>query len=307
MQTVLITGGTGLIGRALTKRLLQSSYEVIVFTRNEKKKSSQANLHYAHWDIDKRLLDIDAFAKADIIVHLAGAGVADKPWTAAYKQKILQSRTQSAALLVKALRDFPNKVKTIVSGSAIGYYKPSGMEYASKENDEPANSFLAKTCVAWEDALKPAAALGKRLVFLRTGIVLSPDGGYLDELLKPMSFRIAPVLGSGNQVVSWIHIDDHCGIIVKAMQHPAMSGPYNAVAPNPVSSKQLSNAIAQAKFGKGFLPFKVPAWSLKMLLGERSIEVLKSANVSAKKIMETGYQFIYPNIEKAAENLVSTH
>lgn len=306
METVLITGGTGMIGNAITNHLLADGYKVIILTRQlPAKKNSIPFVKYALWNIDKQTIDIAALQQADYIIHLAGAGVVDKKWTAAYKLEIKNSRTQSSKLIIQALGNNANKVKAIVSASAIGWYGAGAakQEKAFVETDAAASGFLGETCQLWEQSIEPVEALQKRLVKLRIGIVLSNDGGALPEFKKPVRFGVAGILGSGNQVVSWIHIDDLCRLFINAIENNQLSGSYNAVAPNPVTNKTLTIELAKKMKGKFFIPLHVPAVVLKIMLGDRSVEVLKSATVSNEKIVKTGFTFLYPTIGLALKQL----
>jgi uncharacterized protein len=302
MPTILITGGTGLIGQALSEELRKLQYDVIIFTRDVTKFKNSAHLQYAHWNITTGELDATAIAAGDHIIHLAGAGVAEKRWSAARKKEILDSRVKSGNLLVKALRDLPNKVQTVVSASAIGWYGPDDHipnETPFTESAAAAEDFLGDTCKKWEDSIAPVTGLGKRLVILRTGIVLSKKGGALKEFIKPVQFGLAAILGKGNQVVSWIHIEDMVRLYITAITNSALLGVYNAVAPNPVSNKYLTLVLAKQRKGNRFLAIHVPGIVLQIVLGEMSTEVLKSATVSARKLQLAGFQFSYPTIEAA--------
>ncbi len=304
MATVLITGGTGLIGKALTKELLAKGYEVIVLTRNAGGQQKQTGLSYAQWDLEKQTIDDKAIQKSDYIVHLAGANVAGGRWTAKRKREILESRTKSSGLIVKALSEIQNNVKAVISASAIGFYGadptiPNPKPFT--ETDPADNSFLGKTCEAWESSIDPVLGLGKRLVKLRTGIVLSNKGGAYAEFKKPLNFGVASVLGTGKQIISWIHIHDITGLYLFAIENEKINGVYNAVAPQPVSNQKLIEAMAQEK--KIAVPMKVPTFALKLALGEMSVEVLKSATVSSKKIEDAGYLFMFPSLEAAVGNL----
>ncbi|MEO7305860.1 MAG: TIGR01777 family oxidoreductase, partial [Ferruginibacter sp.] len=263
------------------------------------------NLGYALWDIKKQEIDIAAVQKADHIIHLAGAGVVEKKWTGAYKKEIVESRTESSRLIVEALTNNENKVKTIISASAIGWYGADSVPVKPFTETDPADdSFLGQTCKAWEESIEPVTSLGKRLVKIRTGIVLSKEGGALAEFKKPIHLGVAAILGNGKQVVSWIHIDDLCRMLIAAIENEMMQGSYNAVAPLPVTNKTLTLVLANKMNGKFYIPIHVPAFVLKIMMGQRSVEVLKSATVSCKKIMDTGFKFNYTNIETALENLV---
>ena len=306
MSTVLITGGTGLVGTRLTQLLVAKGYDVIIVSRHAAQNNSAPKVTYAKWDIEKQTIDADAIAKADHIIHLAGAGVAEKRWTDKRKKEIVDSRTQSSALIVKVLKENSNHVKAVISASAIGWYgaDPATHKDGFEETDEPETDFLGETCRLWEESIEPVTQLGKRLVKLRTGIVLGKGGGALQEFMKPIKFGVAAILGSGNQVVSWIHIDDLCNIYIAAIENPNIQGCYNAVAPSPVTNKQLTVALAKEMRGKFYVPIHVPSFVLKIVLGEMSIEVLKSARVSCNKIKTAGFSFGYPAVDDALKQLL---
>jgi len=312
MATVLITGGTGLIGSALTNELLNRGYDVIILTRSPEKYSNTSRLSYAKWDTEKQIIDGEAITKADFIIHLAGEGIADKRWTAKRKRQIAESRIKSSALLVKALRENVNNIKVVVSASGIGWYGSpsltlSGGKGTEKnpfdENDPAAEDFLGATCKEWEASIDPVISLGKRLVKFRTGIVLSKEGGALKEFQKPLRFGIATILGNGKQIMSWIHLDDLVRLYILAIANERLNGVYNAVAPHPVTNKKIIIQLARTMRGKFYVPIFVPSFILKMVLGELSIEVLKSATVSCKKIKGEGYSFLYPSLTAALHHV----
>lgn len=301
MQTVLITGGTGLVGKALGQALLAKGYRVIILTREISRQSSIAHLTYANWNVEQQTIDKQALTSADYIIHLAGAGVADKRWSAKRKKEILDSRVNSSKLIVDSLQTVQHNVKAVVSASAIGWYGPDAVvpnPTPFVETDQPHTDFLGSTCKLWEESIEPVTAGGIRLVKLRTGIVLSKEGGALKEFLKPLKFGVAAVLGNGKQVISWIHIDDLISMYIAAIENEKMSGAYNAVAPVPVSNKQLTLTLAKSR-KTFFIPIHVPSFILKIVLGEMSVEVLKSATVSSSKIEDTGYLFRFSAIDKA--------
>ena len=307
MPSILITGGTGLIGKELTKRLVAKGYEVIILTREIKDKTPvQPGVSYALWDVKAQTIDANAVAKADHIIHLAGAGIADERWTDKRKEEIKSSRVESSKLLVTALKDHPTRVKTVVSSSAIGWYGDDKLLKSKRAftEDMPADTgFLGETCKLWEESIEPVAALGKRLVKIRTGIVLSNDGGAFKSFKLPVKFGIAGILGNGKQIISWAHITDICEMYIHAIENTSLSGAYNGVAPHPVSNKTLTIELAKILKGKFYIPIHVPAFLLNIMLGEMSVEVLKSTTVSSQKIELSGFAFNHPDLPSALKNL----
>jgi uncharacterized protein (TIGR01777 family) len=310
MPSVLISGGSGLIGTKLTQHLIESNYEVIILSRKKNKSSANSKIRYSYWDVEKEIIDVEVIKKTDFIIHLAGAGVMDKRWSKAYKKEILESRTKSASLLVKKLKENPHNVKAFISASAIGWYGEDADPLIRKdgfiETDLAAKDFLGETCLLWEAASEPVTDLGIRLVKIRTGIVLSKEGGVYKEFRKPLSYGVATILGSGRQMISWIHINDLCRIYCEAIENNHLQGSYNAVAPYPVSQKKLILVLAEKLRNKFYTSIHAPKFFLKIILGERSIEILKSATVSCKKIKSTGFTFLYPTIEASMEELVKS-
>lgn len=304
MESILITGGTGLIGKRLTQMLTREGYKVIILTRSPKPPDDKVT--YSVWDVRKQKIEAAAVAEADHIIHLAGANVGEKRWTRSRKKEILHSRTQSGALLVQALKTLPNKVRTVISASAIGWYGPDPSipnTHPFVEDHDPANDFLAKTCMAWEESIRAVDDLGKRLVYIRTGIVLSKEGGALAEFAKPVKFGLATILGSGRQVISWIHIEDLCRMYIRAIKDEKLHGIFNGVAPLPVSNKEMVLQIARQLRHRAWLPMHVPRFALKLALGEMSVEILKSCTVSSRKIESAGFQFLFPSVQSAIADL----
>lgn len=308
MPVVLICGGSGLIGQRLATLLIEKGHEVIIITRSSQKirNNNAGNPSYCLWNPEREEIDSNVISRADYIINLAGAGIADKRWTAKRKKEIAQSRIQSGQTIVKALQQNSNKVRAVINASATGWYGADNLVDTEKkftEENPAAAGFLGDTCKAWEESIQPVKDLGKRLVILRTGIVLSKEGGALKEFAKPVKFGIAAILGNGKQIVSWIHIDDICRIYIYAIENERLNGVYNAVAPMPVDNKSLTIAIAKRMKGSFFITAYIPSFFLKLIIGELSTEVLKSTTVSCKKLRETGFQFIYPSIDAAMQQL----
>lgn len=307
MATILITGGTGLVGKAVSQLLIEKGHDVIVLSRGQ---STAAKDHYrlAHWDPDQGVIDVAAVQQADYIINLAGAGVADKRWSKKRKQEIIDSRVRSGELLVKTLRENNNQVKAVISASGIGWYggdeKRARDKQAFTETDPVDQEFLGKTCELWEGSVAGVQELpGKRLVIFRIGVALSKNGGAFKEFLKPVRFGVATIFGNGRQVISWIHIDDLARLFLFAIENNQVEGVYNAVSSQPVTNKNFMLKLAEKVKGRFYIPFYVPSFLLKIAVGGLSIEVLKSATVSNTKISQAGFQFLYPTIEPALNNL----
>ena len=304
MSTVIITGGTGLVGTALSKLLVLQGHSVIILSRDPSSHRSQSpSISYAAWNVEDQSINEDAIRKAQHIIHLAGAGIADKRWTDKRKKEIQESRIKSSELIVKALTQIPNEVESVISASAIGWYAES-TAIQSVETDPPDAGFLGETCRLWEQHIQPVTALDKRLVILRSGIALSNDGGAFPQFKKPVRSGLAAILGNGRQIVSWIHLDDLCRLYLEAMINPNWSGIYNAVAPQPVTNKTFMIELGNRMKRNFYIPFPVPGFLLRLILGEKSIEVLKSSNVSCDKIKKQGFQFIYPTLDAAFLDLL---
>lgn len=295
-QNILVTGGTGLVGSLLTRQLQQQGHNVSLLGRSKKTNSPYPNYK---WDYANDYLEEGALDGVDTIVHLAGAGVAEQKWTKDRKTVIFESRTQTSHLLYKKLKEGNHSVKTIVAASAIGLYGSDTGNAIVKEGSPVGHDFLAHVVDAWELATRKYQELGIRVVQLRIGVVLSHEGGALTELLKP---PVAAGLGKGNQYMSWIHIDDLVQMIVRSMENESFEGPYNAVAPRPVSNKELTKAAAKA-FRKPFMPINVPSLILKVMLGEMAVIVLGGSRVSSEKIQKAGFEFKFSKIEDAVQDL----
>ncbi len=304
MAVVLITGGTGLVGRALSAMLAAKGYEIIILTRDAGKTNDACQK--AGWDPANGTIDLEALQRADYIVNLAGAGVADKRWTTKRKQEIVDSRINSGELIAKTLANHPNKVRAVIQASAMGWYgddsRLNGRDSFSEEIGA-APGFFGETCQAWEQSIAPITHLGKRLVIFRIGLVLDKKGGAFKEFTLPLKAGIAAVLGEGTQMQSWIHINDLCRMFIFAIENDQLEGVYNAVAPKPVSNKILITNIAQHLKGSFFISINVPAFLLKMAVGEMGGELLKSLTVSATRIRNAGFQFVFPSVEAAVKEL----
>lgn len=298
MAKVLITGGTGLIGRALCKLLLAQKVEVVVLSTQGTVSHKNPKLQYVYWNPKERFIDPDFTIEGVGIINLAGAGVAEKRWTPNRKQEIMDSRTQSLQTLYDAICSGQIQATNMVSASAIGYYAES--DRLLHEEDAPDHSFLSSTCALWEKEAVRFRALGIPTAIARVGIVLSKEGGALQEFLKPLRLGIAGIPGNGKQIMSWIHIEDIARMFVYLLKTPS-NETFNAVADNPASANALFDAILHMKRG---LKIPIPKIALELALGEMSIEILKSAQVSNQKIRHHSFQCQYPTIERAIQNLL---
>jgi uncharacterized protein (TIGR01777 family) len=300
VKRILITGGSGMIGKRLSDLLLKRGYEVSLLGRSKKVKGFETFI----WDPERMDIDTGSISKAHAIIHLAGAGVADKRWNARRKNEILRSRTDSTMLLKETLETVPNNVKIFVSASGIGYYGLEEPGHELQEEDPPGSDFMASVTLAWEKEADRIKELGLRVVKIRMGVVLSASGGALQKLAAPVNYFVGAPLGSGKQSVNWIHIDDACRIFVKAVEDSSMEGAYNAVAPIPVTNKKMTEAIAKALNRPLWLP-PVPGFVVRMLAGEVAEIVLKGGKVSGEKVKDAGFEFQFERIEDALKNLLN--
>lgn len=298
---VLITGATGLVGTHLTNLLKQKGNEINYLTTSKDKiRKIQGNQGF-YWDPDKGELDETAVDGVDTIIHLAGASIA-KRWTESYKKEIIESRVKSAKLIYDTLQNSPHQVKRFISASGIGVYPDSLLKLYTEDNEAVDDSFVGEVVERWEASAMEFIDLGINVSIIRLGMVLAREGGALPKLKEPTAFNAGAPLGSGKQWQSWIHIDDIAGIFNFVLEND-LDGIYNAVAPNPVTNKELVECIAKNMGSSVWLP-RIPGIALKLALGEMSRIVLSSQLVSAEKIEKAGYPFKYKNLSKALEDLI---
>jgi uncharacterized protein len=295
-KKVLITGGSGLVGSRLTDLLLSKGFEVRWLSRNP---GNKGDVKTYKWDIQAQAIDEAAFDGLHAVIHLAGAGVADKRWTEAYKTEIRDSRIQSTQLLFKYLQKFP--VPHFIGASAVGYYGSRGDELLT-ESSTAGDSFLAKVCIEWESEMNRIAETGSRVAMIRIGIVLSTKGGALPVMDKPVRLGVGAYLGDGKQYMPWIHIEDLCGMFIHLLEQESLTGAFNGGAPEPLSNKDFIKSIAKA-LGRPFIPAPGPAFVLKIVLGEQADMVLMSNRTSAERILSTGFQFQFTDAVTALQDL----
>lgn len=297
-QSVLITGGNGLIGNALTDELLARGYQVSHLSRHP---GGNKRVKTYLWDITGNKIDEHCIDGVDIVLHLAGAGIADKRWTDKRKQELIDSRTRSIALLYHLIKTRPNKVGTVISASATGYYGSRGDELLTEEG-AAGNDFLAECCVKWEAAVDEGKALSLRVLKFRTGVVLDKKGGALPPMALPVKFGLGVPFANGKQWIPWIHWQDVVDMYLYGIDNINLTGVYNMVAPHPATNKQLIKAIAKQLY-RPMWPLKVPAFVFRLLMGEMSIIILGSAKASAQKIEHDGFVFTYPQLAGALKNI----
>ena len=297
--SILLTGASGLVGTRLTDMLLQKGYQVAHLGRSKRPGKVPSYV----WNVAKGEFDPEALNGVDAIIHLAGAGVAEKRWTSRRKKEILESRTKSSALLYETLKKMNSKVRAVVSASAIGYYG-FGLDEKTlfTEESKPGNDYLSRVVVAWEREVDAIASLGIRVVKIRIGIVLSDKGGALKEMAGPIKIGIGSPLGSGKQILSWIHLDDLCAMFIRAVEDESMKGAYNAVSPQPVTNRDMTIVLAKVLNRPLLLP-PVPAFVLRIMIGEMTDIVVNGRNVSSEKIRKTGFTFEFTDLKSALEAL----
>jgi len=297
-MNILITGGSGALGKRLSKHLLGKGYQVSVLSRAPGK---DKDIKTFLWDVNKGAIDEHCIDGVDTIVHLAGAGIADKRWTDERKKEIVESRTKSIALIYNLLKGRANKVATVISASGIGYYSDRGDELLT-ETSAPTHDFISQCCVDWEAAVDEGEKLGLRVLKLRTGVVLDKDAGALPMLALPVKLFIGSAIGSGKQWIPWIHWQDVIDMYLFGIENKQLKGVYNMVAPNPVTNAQMIKAAA-IQLHKPLWAPRVPAFLLKLLLGEMSSLVLGSTKVSAQKMEDAGFRFKYAEVAGALNDI----
>ncbi|MBD8489708.1 TIGR01777 family protein [Echinicola sp. CAU 1574] len=295
MKNILITGGSGLVGKELTKALESKGYQVAWLSR---KPAHQSQKSFG-WDVKKQEIDAEAIPWADAIIHLAGAGVAEKRWTPERKKLILESRTLSAKLLFEQVRTLEKKPSVVISASGSNLYGLDNGEVWINEESPAGSDFLSQVVVKWEKSVQQFESLGIRTVCLRTGVVLSTKGGALPQLLQP---PVAAPLGSGHQYMSWIHWKDLVNMYIFALENTNITGGYNAVAPKPVTNRELTKQAAKHK-GKAFINLPVPGFLLKIVLGEMADMILGGSKISCDKIISGGYKFDFTTLDHTLKDL----
>jgi uncharacterized protein len=299
-SSILLTGGSGLIGRYLTSALLSEGHTVSHLSRNG---VSSEKVRVFKWNPEKKIIEPGAFEGVDIIIHLAGANIGEKRWTIKRKEEIINSRVASARFLYEIISGNNIPLKAFITASATGYYGCMTSDRIFTEEDPPAADFLGTTCRLWEEGADLFSRMGIRTVKIRTAVVLEKSDSALRKMMKPARYGLAVRLGSGRQFFPWIHIDDLCNIYVKAVKDKKMNGAYNAVSPEHINHNDFMRTLATVMGKPLFLP-PVPASILRVIMGEMSDIVLKGSRISCKKIIEAGYIFRFDRLEGALKNVI---
>lgn len=295
-KNVLISGGSGFIGKQLTNLLIEKGYSVSILSRS--KKQNTADISFYQWDISAHYIDEEAVLKADYIVNLAGENIAEKRWTKERKEAIVISREESTRLIHDVLKKNNKKLDAFVSASGVGIYGAINGEQICTENTPAENDFLGMTCQKWEAAADTIGDLQIRVVKIRTGLVLGKEDGFLKKLSPIFKMRLGSSLGSGKQYMPWVHVDDLCAIYLEAIKNPNMTGAYNAAINDGTTNSIFSKTLAKVYGYSIWLP-NVPAFLIKMVLGEMAQIILTGRQVSSEKIEKTGFKFKHTSLEQA--------
>ncbi|MDT7689485.1 MAG: uncharacterized protein QOE46_2244 [Acidobacteriota bacterium] len=299
---VIVTGSTGLVGRALIRSLLAEGHEVTRLVRGGAQEFRAPGTSAVQWNPERGEIDVKELEGHDAAVHLAGEPVAEGRWDEAKKRRIRESRINGTHLVSEALAGLKEKPKVLVSASAIGFYGDRGAEVLREESPS-GEDFLSEVCREWEKATLAASQAGIRVVHVRIGIVLSGEGGALAKMLKPFKLGMGGRIGSGQQYMSWIALDDLVGIIRRALTDETLRGPVNAVAPNPVTNDEFTKALGHV-LGRPTL-LSVPAFAARLAFGEMADALLlASARVEPARLNEAGFEFKHTNIEDALRHLL---
>ena len=299
---VIVTGATGLVGRALIRSLLADGHEVTRLVRGGAQGFRAPGTAAVHWDPERGEIDAKELEGHDAAVHLAGESIAEGRWDDEKKRRILESRVKGTRLVAEALAGLNEKPKVLVSASAVGFYGDRGDETV-REESASGTDFLSEVCREWEKATLAASQAGLRVVHLRIGVVLSAEGGALPKMLTPFKLGVGGRVGSGRQYMSWITLDDLVAVIRRAIEDESLRGPVNAVAPRPVTNAEFTKALGHV-LGRPTI-FPVPAFAARLAFGEMADALLLSGvRVEPARLSEAGHQFKYTEIEGALRSVL---
>lgn len=299
---IAIAGGTGFVGKALSKELVHKGHEVLILTRNIPH-SSEQKVRYVKWlgDCTRPEFELDG---VDAIINLAGESLNSGRWTEDRKERIYNSRIQATREIIRMISNMKNKPATLINASAVGYYGNSRTKTFTEDTTEQARDFLGEVVWSWEEEARTVEDFGVRVVFARFGVILGKEEGALPKIVLPYKLFAGGTVGSGQQWISWIHLDDVVGLVVFALENEDISGPMNVVSPTPVTMKEFGKSVGRVLHKPHWLP--VPSFALKLLLGEMSILVLEGQMVLPKKAEQHGYKFMYSYVDEALENILKS-
>jgi len=301
MKSILITGGTGLIGKKLINKLKKKQYNIYVLTRRGS--HVERGVNYLEWDPENSILDIKNINNLFSIIHLAGESINGSRWTKSYKKKILDSRIDTTKLLFNKIKNLKVRPKNFISASATGYYR-TDTNSAQEESDPPGKGFLSGVVKKWEGEVLKFNSINMNTTVLRIGLVLSKDGGVLKSLYPIFKLCLGVPVGSGKQIMSWIHEDDMIDIIIRAVEDNNFKGVFNCVAPEKVSNQTFSRVLAKSLGRFNYPKFvKAPSFIIKLLFGGQSKLILNGLNISSKKIINSNFKFKYPKLMSALRSL----
>jgi uncharacterized protein (TIGR01777 family) len=297
-EKVLITGGSGLVGRELNKLLISNNYDTAILTRDKSKRGDRT----FYWDYGNGIIDKEAIEFADIIIHLAGEGIANKRWTSIQKQKIIDSRVKTSKLLLDEIKRSDKKPHTIISASAVGIYGIEDSNKVFNEEDKAADDFVANVVRQWESSVDKFESIGLRTVKLRIGIVISKEGGAYQKMMLTVKYGIGSAMGSGKQFMPWIYIGDLAEMILFRIKNSSIKSTYNAVSPEYITNYEFMKTMAKALKKPFFMP-RIPSFVFKLMLGDLSQILLTGLKVSSEKIVKAGFKFKYSKFEDLMKDL----
>lgn len=300
MTKVLITGGNGLIGQQLSKILSSKGYEVSHLSR---KPNLAGEIPTFEWDIENMTIDAKALENVDSVIHLAGAGIADKSWTKARKKEIISSRVNGAELILDACKKNDIRLKSFISASAIGWYPLIISNKTFVEEDQPGNGFLAEVCQLWESSADKFEEIAEHVAKIRIGIVLSNNGGALPTMSLPVKFFVGAAIGNGKQAMPWIHINDICEMFVHILENK-LNGVFNGVGPENATNQEFMQTVADVLDKPMLLP-NVPEFFIKLIFGPKADLITKGVKISSEKIKSTHFQYEFPTLNTALSHLFS--
>ncbi len=301
MKKILIAGGSGIVGRALANYMTDRGHQVKSLTRHPVKRKEE---EYLFWDPDKQLFDLEGY-EPEYVVNLSGARIVDEKWSKKRKEIIIKSRTESTRFLINQLLAHQCHLTSFISASAIGYYGDTGNKLVDESDEPSTDEFISQVCQLWEDAAEPAQQISRSVSILRISTVLTQTGGALEKMDRTIPLGMANYLGNGKQYLSWIHIEDLCGIIDYCFNRQYSYNIYNVSAPEIVTNYEFTKVLRDTINPRAIL-LPAPSLTLKLLLGEMSRVVLNSSRINSNKIISDGYTFLYPNLSDALADIYSS-